>query len=96
MKHNRSLVIATLLLAPLLLAQQAATGRVEQGNLIFDGIPARDQAESASLARWLESRPAALVDWLADGSLVIATRFGNTAQLHRVRAPLGTRQQLTF
>ncbi len=36
------------------------------------------------------------MDWLADGSLVIATRFGNTAQLHRVRAPLGMREQLTF
>jgi dipeptidyl aminopeptidase/acylaminoacyl peptidase len=96
MKHNRSLVLATLLLAPVLLAQQAATGRVEQGNLVFDGIPVRDPAESATLARWLESRSAALLDWLADGSLVIATRFGDTAQLHRVRTPLGARQQLTF
>jgi dipeptidyl aminopeptidase/acylaminoacyl peptidase len=96
MKHTRWVVVATLLLAPVLMAQQTATSRVEQGNLIFDGIPARDPAESATLARWLESRSAGLVDWLADGSLVIATRFGNTAQLHRVRAPLGARQQLTF
>ena len=90
------LLLACLLLAPLLLAQQAATSRVEQGNLVFDGVPARDPAESAQLARWLESRSAALVDWLADGSIVIATRFGNTAQLHRVRNALGVREQLTF
>src|SRR6187549_1038291 len=51
MKHIRSLALASLLLAPLLLAQQASTGRVEQGNLIFDGIPARDPAESAMLGR---------------------------------------------
>lgn len=84
------------LLTPLLLAQQAATGRIEQGNLIFDGIPARDPTESASLARWLESRSAGFVDWLADGSLIITSRFGNTAQLHRVRAPLSMLEQLTF
>lgn len=97
MKHPRTLtVLASLVLAPLLLAQTTATGRVEQGNLIFDGIPPRDATESARLARWLESRAAGLVDWLADGSIVIATRFGNTAQLHRVRAPLGMREQLTF
>jgi dipeptidyl aminopeptidase/acylaminoacyl peptidase len=95
MKH-KPLVLAGLLLAPILLAQQAATGRLEQGNLIFDGIPAADPGESAALARWLESRSAGFVDWLADGSIAIATRFGNTAQLHRVQTPLGARQQITF
>ncbi len=98
MKHTRSALafLATLALAPLLPAQQAATVRTEQGNLVFDGIPARDPAESAALARWLESRSAGLVDWLADGSLVISTRAGNTAQLHRVQAPLGKPEQFTF
>jgi dipeptidyl aminopeptidase/acylaminoacyl peptidase len=102
MKHTRPLtLLLAAVAAPLLLAQQAATGpvttgRVEQGNLIFDGIPAGDPGESAQLARWLESRSAGFVDWLADGSLVIATRFGNTAQLHRVKAPLAQREQLTF
>jgi dipeptidyl aminopeptidase/acylaminoacyl peptidase len=97
MKHNRTAAALTaLLLAPLLLAQQSATGRIEQGNLIFDGIPTRDPAESTQLARWLESRSAGFIDWLSDGSLVIATRFGNTAQLHRVKSPLGMREQLTF
>jgi dipeptidyl aminopeptidase/acylaminoacyl peptidase len=96
MKRKPSLLLATLLVAPLLLAQQASTGRIEQGNLIFDGIPARDAAASAALALWLESSSAGFVDWLADGSLVIATNLGNTAQLHRVRAPLAMRERLTF
>jgi dipeptidyl aminopeptidase/acylaminoacyl peptidase len=98
MKHTRSALFLTtaLLLAPLVPAQQPAPARIEQGNLIFDGIPTRDPAESANLARWMESRSASLVDWLADGSLVISTRFGNVAQLHRVRAPLGMREQVTF
>jgi dipeptidyl aminopeptidase/acylaminoacyl peptidase len=98
MKHTRSVLAAltALLLAPLLAAQGTAPARVEQGSLIFDGIPASDPAVAAKLGRWLEARNAGLVDWLADGSLIIATRFGNTAQLHRVRAPLGMREQLTF
>jgi len=98
MKHMRTALVSLLglLLAPLLPAEGAAPQRIEQGNLIFDGIPAADPAEAAGLGRWLEARNAGFLDWLADGSLVITTRFGNTAQLHRVRAPLGMREQLTF
>lgn len=43
-----------------------------------------------------EGRHAALVDWLADGSLLLLTRFGSAEQLHRVTQPLGMREQLTF
>jgi dipeptidyl aminopeptidase/acylaminoacyl peptidase len=96
MKHHRALtsLLALVILAP---ASQAATpGRVEQGSLIYDGIPMEAVAAPSTLPRWLESRSAGFVDWLADGSIVIATRFGNSAQLHRVRAPLGMREQLTF
>jgi dipeptidyl aminopeptidase/acylaminoacyl peptidase len=98
MKHTRLILsaFAVLLLAPLLPVTAATPARIETGNLIFDGIPTADPAVAAKLARWLETRNAGLVDWLADGSLVIATRFANTAQLHRVRAPLGMREQFTF
>ncbi len=44
----------------------------------------------------MNSRGASFVDWLPDGSLLIATRFGDTEQLHRVATPLGAREQLTF
>jgi dipeptidyl aminopeptidase/acylaminoacyl peptidase len=70
-------------------------GRIDRGNLVFDGIPvANDEADN--LARYLEARNAHIADWLNDGSLVISTRFGNTPQLHRLRAPLDYREQLTF
>ena len=36
------------------------------------------------------------VDWLPDGGMLIATRFADVEQLHRVAAPLGDRSQLTF
>src|SRR5690606_2991487 len=91
--------LATLLaglLAPLATLHAAAPGRVEQGNLVFDGIPVEQLAADAELPLALESRSATFADWLADGSMVITTRFGNTAQLHRVRTPLGMRQQFTF
>ena len=70
--------------------------RRERGNLIFDNIPVPDAALAARLHRYLESRQASLLDWLPDGSLLIATRFGETEQVHRVAAPLSVREQLTF
>ncbi|HYM41641.1 MAG TPA: S9 family peptidase [Steroidobacteraceae bacterium] len=70
--------------------------RRERGSLVFDNIPPPDAALHARLARYLESREASLLDWLADGSLLIATRFGDTEQLHRIAGPLHAREQLTF
>ena len=74
----------------------APTGRVETGSLIYDGIPAAPATDAIQLGRWLESRSASFLDWQADGSLIITTRFANVAQLHRVRAAMGMREQLTW
>jgi dipeptidyl aminopeptidase/acylaminoacyl peptidase len=68
----------------------------ENGALVFDGVPPPDAALEALLARYEQSRGATFLDWLADGSMLISTRFGETVQVHRVTAPLGTREQLTF
>jgi dipeptidyl aminopeptidase/acylaminoacyl peptidase len=73
-----------------------APPRHEYGDLVFDNIPAPDPALAARLARYLESRQASLLDWLPDGALLVATRFGDTEQVHRVASPLSTREQLTF
>jgi dipeptidyl aminopeptidase/acylaminoacyl peptidase len=80
--------------------------RREQGNLIFDGIPANpanpgnpataNPGTPDPLRNYLESRAASLVDWLADGTLLISTRFGNAEQLHRLRTPMGYREQVTW
>lgn len=97
MKYSiRLATILAGLLAPLVTSFAAAPARIEQGNLIFDGIPVEALSAEADLALALESRSAAFADWLADGTMVISTRFGNTAQLHRVRAPLHMREQFTF
>jgi dipeptidyl aminopeptidase/acylaminoacyl peptidase len=74
----------------------ADAARVEQGSLILDGLPPRDAALAGNLGRYLEARQASVVDWLADGSLLVSTRFADAEQLHRVRGPMGAREQLTF
>ena len=58
----------------------------ERGNLIFEGIPPPDPALATRLARYQQSRGATFLDWLADGSLLVSTRFGDTEQVHRVSA----------
>lgn len=90
-----------LLLAPLVthaaLAQQLTvpTHR-ERGNLVFDGIPPPDPALAERLSRYLQSRTGTFLDWMTDGSMLVLTRFADTEQVHRVAAPLGMREQLTF
>jgi dipeptidyl aminopeptidase/acylaminoacyl peptidase len=67
-----------------------------RGALIFDGVPASDPNLGAHLADYLVGRDASFLAWLPDNSLLISTRFGDTAQVHRVIAPLGMREQLTW
>src|SRR5207302_453383 len=78
------------------LAQQPAPAHRELGNLVFESVPLPYAALMARLERYAQSRQATFLDWLADGSLLVATRFGDTEQLHRVAAPFGMREQLTF
>jgi dipeptidyl aminopeptidase/acylaminoacyl peptidase len=67
-----------------------------RGALIFDGVPAGDPNLGAHLADYLVGRDASFLAWLPDNSLLISTRFGDTSQVHRVIAPLGMREQLTW
>src|SRR5436190_921589 len=69
------------------LAQQPAPAHRELGNLVFESVPLPDAALMARLERYQQSRQATFLDWLADGGLLVATRFGDSEQLHRVAAP---------
>jgi len=89
-------LVAALFSATLAHAQGQVPQRQERGNLILEGIPARDPALTERIARYLNSRRAAFLDWLPEGGMLVATRFADTEQLHRVAAPLGMREQLTF
>ncbi len=67
-----------------------------RGALIFDGVPAIDPNLGARIAAYLVGRNAAFAAWLPDNSLLISTRFADAPQVHRVVAPLGMREQLTW
>jgi dipeptidyl aminopeptidase/acylaminoacyl peptidase len=67
-----------------------------RGALIFDGVPPIDPNLGARIADYLVGRDASFAAWLADDSLLISTRFSDVPQVHRVIAPLGMREQLTW
>ena len=64
-------------------------------NMEVRGAPEVPASVVETLARYRNARSAVLVDWIGDNVLV-ATRFGDSTQLHRVETPLGMRRQVTF
>jgi dipeptidyl aminopeptidase/acylaminoacyl peptidase len=80
-------------------AQEAADPNAvpKPAALIADGIPEVPVELAAETRPYMEFRTAGFSGWHpSDKSMVIATRFGNTAQLHRVAQPMGARKQITF
>jgi len=77
-------------------ASAAPVERVESGNRISENIPAIPAELLDQLNRYQNTRAAAFAGWTKEGCVLIATRFAETAQAHRVCAPLGMREQLTF
>ena len=68
---------------------------VVRGQLVIDGVPPIPAGLTARLNAYQNARSAGFLGWLGDAAL-IATRFGEVSQLHRVDAPLAMRRQLTF
>jgi dipeptidyl aminopeptidase/acylaminoacyl peptidase len=89
-----SAATALALLAAPLAAQEVA--RRTQGSATLENVPPVPASVSAAVQRYGNSRSAGVADWTQDGQLLITTRFGATAQLHRVAMPMGARTQLTF
>ncbi len=70
---------------------------LDNDTLRLEATPAVPETVKERMTRYLETRGADLGDLSDDGTQVlITTRFGNSAQVHRVRTPLGARTQLTF
>ena len=90
----RAWVIGTVV--ALALAGSAVAQKREVGNIVYDGAPPTPAELQARLAPYYNARSAVFEDWLPDGSILIATRFGETNQIHRVARPMGARTQLTF
>lgn len=68
----------------------------QQGTLTLENVPETPADVREGLRRYQNARSASFQDWLADGSMLITTRFGQTGQLHHVAVPGGERYQLTF
>ena len=78
-------------------APQAAKTIAPGQTLVVEGIPEVPASLASEVKRYTESRSAGLADWHPTRrELLITTRFGNTAQVHRVAMPGGARTQLTF
>lgn len=88
--------LVAVLLASAAHAQAPAVQAREQGSLVLENVPATPPEVREALRRYQNARGAGLADWMADGSILISTRFGQTSQLHRVTQPGGMRTQLTF
>jgi dipeptidyl aminopeptidase/acylaminoacyl peptidase len=78
-------------------AAQGGDSLVAPENLVTEGMPAIPATMVEQVRRYTEYRSASLADWHPlRREMLISTRFGNTAQIHRVRMPGGARTQLTF
>lgn len=100
MRHVLSAIAATLVLAvPVAAADPAALAAVQReelGNRISENLPVVSGSLLERLNQYQNTRDATFVGWLDDGGLLISTRFGETHQVHRLRAPLAMREQLTY
>ncbi|WP_246047461.1 hypothetical protein [Hankyongella ginsenosidimutans] len=93
-QQSLALAIVVALAAPAL-AQSPVTTR-QIGTATLQNVPEIPAAVDAAVQRYQSYRSAQFQDWLADGSMLITTRFGDTSQLHRVAAPGAARAQLTW
>ncbi|MBI4678540.1 MAG: S9 family peptidase [Elusimicrobia bacterium] len=65
-------------------------------SLSVKGVPAIPEELALSAGRYQNTRSARFLDWDPTGGMLIATRFADTMQVHRVRSAMGARTQLTF
>jgi dipeptidyl aminopeptidase/acylaminoacyl peptidase len=76
-------------------AQEAVIAPAD--NLVVEGVPRIPASLAETAGRYGSYRAAALADWHPTRrEMLIATRFGDTPQLHLVKTPGGERHQLTF
>ena len=95
MKRGPLFLALPLFLAMATHAQEAFLTPSE--NLVVDGVPKIPASLAETAGRYASYRSASLADWHPTRrEMLIATRFGDTPQLHLVKMPGGARQQLTF
>ncbi len=90
-------ILASVALSALAVSAPAQTVATRQvGTATLQNVPEIPAEVREAVQRYQNSRAAVFEDWLPDGSMLIATRFGATQQLHHVAAPGAARTQITF
>ncbi|KFN49061.1 S9 family peptidase [Arenimonas composti] len=89
------LLLALALAAPSVVFAEDVV-REKVGTRISENVPEVPAELRERLDRYQNTRGAGFAGWLPDGTMLIGTRFAETNQIHRVAAPLGMREQLTF
>jgi dipeptidyl aminopeptidase/acylaminoacyl peptidase len=80
---------------PALRAQEVTLTPPE--SIVAENVPKISASLAETAGRYGAYRNAGLADWSpTTREMLVATRFGDTPQLHLVRMPGGARQQLTF
>ncbi|MGB8583219.1 MAG: S9 family peptidase [Candidatus Sulfotelmatobacter sp.] len=70
---------------------------VPNENLVVEGIPKIPASLAETVGRYSDFRAASFESWDPNRrQMLIETRFGDTAQVHQVKAPGAARTQLTF
>ncbi len=96
------LPLSLILVVFLLAAGSPAAGAaevppVERGNLVLEDIPEVPEGIIERLRPYQNVRSASLQGWHPSGQgILIATRFGETTQIHWVAEPGRARRQITF
>ncbi len=84
--------------APVLAADSVDNGFVPVGeNLVVEGVPKIPATLAEAVRPYTEFRGGMIGSWHpVERAMLIATDFGNTMQIHKVKSPGGARTQLTF
>jgi dipeptidyl aminopeptidase/acylaminoacyl peptidase len=86
-----------LTLAALFFALPVGAQPITKGQVVLDGTPEVPKQLADRMRPYLNTRSADISDLSDDGkTMLITTRFAETAQLHVVKGPLAARTQLTF
>jgi dipeptidyl aminopeptidase/acylaminoacyl peptidase len=94
-RSNDARARALLLCLALLCARQPAwAARSVQDGVVQDGVPAVDAGINASLAHYRGGSESRLLDWLSDGSLLVAVRREGHDQLLRLRGAAAAREPI--
>jgi dipeptidyl aminopeptidase/acylaminoacyl peptidase len=89
--HARALALS---LSALCALAPAWAARNVQDGVVQDGVPEVNAQISASLARYRGGSESRLLDWLSDGSLLVAVRREGRDQLLRLRGAAAAREPI--